>query len=445
MAQESALSSSSAPPGRGLEESNAQARSITQRLAAKAVMARLNRIEGGRINFQDLDQETAFGEESSEFPVSAHLQVLDPRFYARVALGGSIGAAEAWVEGYWQTDDLTSLIRIFARNPQPSSSLESGAARLRRPIERLAHLLRSPTRAGSRRNITAHYDLGNEFFSLFLDPTMMYSCAIFPDEDATLEEASEHKVEHICRKLDLGPQDRVLEIGSGWGHFALHAARVHGCRVLTTTISPKQLKLVRARIAAAGLEDRVEVMLIDYRDLSPDLLGRFDKVVSIEMIEAVGHRYLPAYFETISEMLEPDGEALIQAITIPDQKYDAYRHSVDFIQRHIFPGGLLPSLARMAECVRERTDLRAVDLEDITEHYPKTLRTWRENMLARADAMDDLGLDERFRRLWEYYFSYCEGGFLERVIGDVQLHLAKPHNRSAPRSRQVHRSREVDR
>jgi cyclopropane-fatty-acyl-phospholipid synthase len=432
MAQEGAIPNTPSAAAGELNINRPRRASPLESLLRRLVLARLGRLRSGRLEVVDGRQRWTFGATSEEFPVAATLEVLDPGFYRALGLRGSIGAAEAYSAGLWKVDDLTALIRIFVRNTEHLQGRERWLARLRHPLSRLTHVLRLNSRSGSRRNISAHYDLSNEFFATFLDPTMMYSCAVFATEDMSLEHAQVEKVDRLCRKLDLQPGERVLEIGTGWGYFAMHAAGKYGCRVVTTTISERQFDLAKERIAAAGLEDQVEVLMLDYRDLPSAGLGLFDKLASIEMIEAVGHRYLPLYFETIGSMLEPSGLAAIQAITISDQKYDRYRRSVDFIQRHIFPGALLPSMARISECVRRRTDLRLADLEDITAYYPPTLAHWRESLLGEVAALESLGMDEPFRRLWDYYFSYCEAGFTERVIGDVQILLAKPLNRRAP-------------
>jgi cyclopropane-fatty-acyl-phospholipid synthase len=355
-------------------------------------------------------------------------------FWERIAWGGSIGAAEAYCEGHWSTPDLVAVIRIFARNQKALQGMDSGTAAISAPIRRFLHYLRSNTKSGSIRNISAHYDTGNDFFSKFLDSTLSYSCAIFPDHTSSLETAQQWKLEMICKKLELRPSDHVLEIGTGWGGLAIHAARKHGCRVTTTTISQQQFDYAAKAVTAAGLESLVTVLKTDYRDLPRELLKRqregFDKLVSIEMIEAVGHRYLPLYFEVVSRMLKPDGLALLQAITIPDQRYDDYRRSVDFIQQYIFPGGLVPSLARIQECIKTSTDLGLVNLEDLTLHYARTLAVWSQRFKSQQDSIAALGLTEEERRKWMYYFGYCEGGFRERIIGDVQILLGKPLNRS---------------
>jgi cyclopropane-fatty-acyl-phospholipid synthase len=398
------------------------------RLARRVVRARLADIGDGRIELIEGTQRSRLGGDS-DFTLRASLEVRDTRFWRRALLGGGIGAAEAYADGLWRSDHLTDLLRIMARNLESAGRLEAGLSRLRGLLERLRHRLRGNDRTGSRRNIAAHYDLGNEFFASFLDPTMMYSCAVFPRPDASLEEASRHKLDLVCRKLGLAPGVSVVEIGTGWGGFALHAAGEYGCEVVTTTISRRQEELARRRVLAAGLADRVEVLRLDYRDLPASLGRRFDRLASIEMIEAVGHRFLPRYMQVVSDLLRPDGLALIQAITINDQRYEAYRRSVDLIQRHIFPGGLLPSLGRILESLRDATDLRLSGLEEITPHYARTLRAWRRRFAAATDSLAKLGLPRRFQRLWEYYFCYCEAGFRERVIGDYQLVFAKPRHR----------------
>ncbi len=331
------------------------------------------------------------------------------------------------MDGLWSCDDLVTLVRIAARAMEAGDRARERLLPLVGPVQRTAWRLRANTRARSRERIAAHYDLGNELFSRFLDETMMYSSGIFERPDATLHEASVAKLERICRTLDLGPDDHVLEIGSGWGGFALHAAGRYGCRVTTTTISRAQHEHAVAAVRAAGLSDRVEVLLEDYRDLR----GSYDKLVSIEMIEAVGWEHLDTYFRVCSERLKPDGAMLLQAIVASDRAYRVERASVGFINAFVFPGGTLPSLAAI-ERSTGRTDLRSVRLEDITAHYAPTLRIWRENFLAAWPELRDHGYDERFRRVWELYLAYCEAGFEERRIQDVQLLLAKPRFRAEP-------------
>jgi cyclopropane-fatty-acyl-phospholipid synthase len=290
------------------------------------------------------------------------------------------------------------------------------------------HALRRNTKSGSQRNIAAHYDLGNEFFQLFLDPTLTYSSGIFETPKATMEEASIAKYERLCQKLRLGSEDHVLEIGTGWGGFALHAAGRHGCRVTTTTISRSQYQLACKRVEQAGLADRIEVLLEDYRDLS----GSYDKLVSIEMIEAVGHEQLETFFDVCGERLKPDGVMVLQGITVPDKDFEAHVRSIDFIKRYIFPGGELVSVGAMNDAASRASGLRLTHLEDLTPHYAETLRRWRSRMFENLPRMRDLGLDDRFLRMWEFYLYYCEGGFEERSIGLVQAVFENPGARRAP-------------
>lgn len=352
----------------------------------------------------------------------ATLRVRDPEFYRRTALNGSVGAAEAYMDGMWDCDDLVSLVRILVRNRDRLDAMERGFARLGGALLRAWATLNRNTRAGSRRNIAAHYDLGNEFFKLFLDENLMYSSAIYATADESLETASTRKLDRICQKLQLSPETRVVEIGTGWGGFAIHAARTTGCRVTTTTISREQHSLASARVAAAGLQDRVKVLLTDYRELS----GRYDRLVSIEMIEAIGHQYLDTYFSKVSGLLENDGMALIQAITIEDYRYQQALRSVDFINRYIFPGSFIPSINAMLGSATQVSDMKLFNLEDIGPSYALTLREWRRRFHAQHDQVRAMGYPERFVRMWDFYLAYCEGGFLERSIGDVQMLLVKP-------------------
>lgn len=399
---------------------------LRDKILRRMVWRRLESIADGRLVIEDGAQRCTFGSHRDS-SLAATVWVRDPRSYGHLVLGGSLGAAESYIRGYWDCDDLTSLVRIFCRNAAVSTDLEGGPARLLSPLHRVGHLLRRNTTSGSRRNIEAHYDLGNEFFSLFLDETMAYSCAIFSPPDSNLYEASVAKFDRICRKLELRADDHVLEIGSGWGGFAIHAAQRYGCRVTTTTISRRQYEFTRRQVKAADLEDKVTVLCEDYRALT----GSYDKLVSIEMIEAVGHEYFDTYFRVCSDCLKPDGMMLLQAILIPDQRYDRYRRSADFIQRYIFPGGCLPSVGAICRSVGRVTDLSLFHLEDITPHYAETLARWRQRFEANLDRIRKLGFGEDFTRTWEFYFCYCEGGFRERVIGDVQILLTKPRCRRA--------------
>ena len=390
--------------------------------------ARLTGLRNGQITLVEGAARHVYGDRSGRCALGATIHVHDPRFWSEIAFGGSIGAGEAYMQGYWSTDDLTALVRILLLNREVLDGMETGLTRLTAPLQKGLHWLNRNTRAGSRRNIAAHYDLGNDFFELFLDPTLMYSCAIFERPDMTLEQAQRARLDRICRKLKLTAGDHLLEIGTGWGGMAIHAAQHYGCRVTTTTLSREQYELARSRIAAAGLSGRITLLLEDYRDLD----GCYDKLVSIEMIEAVGHEFYDAYFGQCCRLLADHGLMLLQAITIADQRYEAARRSVDFIQRHIFPGSTIPSVTAMLDSITRASDMRLVHLEDIGPHYATTLRLWRENFLRHRDAVSRLGYPESFLRMWEFYLCYCEGGFEERALGDVQMVLAKPGNRRAP-------------
>jgi cyclopropane-fatty-acyl-phospholipid synthase len=394
-------------------------------LARQAVTARLGQLRHGRITLREGDAAASWGDPAAA-PIE--LVVRDPRFYAAVAFGGAVGAGEAYAEGWWTTDDLTGTVRLLLRNRAALEGLETGWARLVRPVRRLAHALNANTRRGSRRNIQAHYDLGNDFFRLFLDDTLTYSCGLFERPDASLRDASVAKYARIAALLDLRSTDHLVEIGTGWGGFAIHAASRHGCRVTTTTISEEQFRLATRRVAEAGLADRVTVVRQDYRDLR----GTYDKLASIEMIEAVGHEHYGTFFRQCAGLLAPHGRAAIQAITIADERYEAARREVDFIKRHIFPGGCIPSRAVLCQAAAA-TDLRLVQDDEIGLHYAETLRRWRGNLRSSRDRIAALGFDDRFQRLWEFYFCYCEGGFLEGAIGTAQLLFAKPAaNLTAP-------------
>ena len=358
---------------------------------------------------------------------SVTLQIHDPGFYRALATHGSVGAGQAYMDGLWQCSDLVALIQLLVRNRDLLDGMETGSARLGGLAMKALHALRRNTREGSRRNIAAHYDLGNEFFGLFLSPDLMYSSAYWEGADDTLEAASTRKLDLICRKLALGPDDHVLEIGTGWGGFALHAARHYGCRVTTTTISREQHDLAAARIAEAGLGGRITLLQSDYRDLR----GQYDKLVSIEMIEAVGAEFQDSYFGQIGRLLKPDGLALVQAITIEDHRYAQALESVDFIKRHVFPGCFIPSISAMLASKTRSSDLALIALEDFGLSYARTLQAWRERFLAQLRAVRAQGFDERFIRLWEFYLAYCEGGFRERSIGVAHLVLAKPGWRPA--------------
>lgn len=384
-----------------------------------AVLGRLSRIRSGTLLVEDGDGAVQLGRPAAD-GLSARIAVRDPRFWRRAALGGSLGAGESYADGDWETDDLTAVVRVLARNQDALAGLERGLAWIRRPADAAFAALRRNTRAGSRRNIADHYDLGNDFFALMLDPTLTYSSAVFDPPEATLEEASLRKLDLMSARLELRPGDHLLEIGTGWGSMALHAASRYGCRVTTTTISRAQRELARERVARAGLADRVTVLLSDYRDLS----GRYDKIVSIEMIEAIGAEQHRTFFRRCAELLAPGGRLAVQAITMADRHYERARREVDFIKRHIFPGSCIPSITALLTAATRSSDLRLRQLEDYGLHYARTLATWRENLESRRAQLERIS-DERFRRLWRFYLCYCEGGFHERHVSVVQMLFAR--------------------
>ena len=394
-------------------------------LARRVVRARLASLQNGQIVVTENGRHESFGAVTDDQPLTVQLTINDPRFYSDIAFGGAVGAGESYIQGFWSCDELTTLVRILVKNRDVLLDMDSGTAHLTRPLQKMFHWLNRNTRNGSRRNIAAHYDLGNDFYALWLDRRMMYSSAIFERVDMSLEAASAAKLDRICRKLSLSPEDHVLEIGTGWGGFAIYAAENYGCRVTTTTISRQQHDFAKDAIARAGLQDRITLLQSDYRDLD----GQYDKLVSIEMIEAVGHEYHDTYFKKCCELLKRDGLMLLQAITIADQHYERAKKTVDFIKRYIFPGGCLTSVTAMSSTLTRVTDMRIVDLDDIGPHYATTLRHWRERFFDNIDRVRGMGFSEEFIRMWQYYLCYCEGGFLERAIGNVQMLMMRPDAR----------------
>jgi cyclopropane-fatty-acyl-phospholipid synthase len=388
-------------------------------LARAGVGAVLGRVSQGRIDVVEGSRERSFGPPEAE--LTATIEVNDPAAW-RGPLRGSVGLGETYVDGLWETDDLVTLIRIAARELREMDGLRGAIARPRGLWHRVRHLVPENTRVGSRHNISAHYDLGNELFESFLDKRMMYSCAYFSDPGATLEQAQLAKLDRICERLRLGPGNHLLEIGTGWGGMAIHAARRSGCRVTTTTISHEQYELARQRVREAGLEDQVTVLLQDYRDLE----GRYDRLVSVEMIEAVGWQYFDDYFRRCDQLLTNDGLMLLQAITIDDRIYEIEKAAKSFANTHVFPGGCLPSESLITSCLERVTSMKQVWIDDITAHYPPTLAEWRQRFFAAWEKLRSRGYDERFRRLWDFYLSSSEAGFRERRIGDVQALFAKP-------------------
>ena len=389
-------------------------------IARHALFRLLSKLDGGRIEVVDPDgRRFAFGPPTASLHTT--VTVRDRAAYRHV-FRGSTGLADTYMAGEWDVDDLVTLFRIAARNMGPLDRLRARWHPLLHGVQRMARTVPRNDRWGSRRNIAAHYDLGNDLFELFLDPAMVYSCAYFESPDASLADAQTAKLDRICRALDLRPGERLLEIGTGWGALAIHAAREYGALVTTTTISQEQHDLAVARIRAAGLADSVTVLLRDYRDLG----GTYDKLVSVEMIEAVGWQYFATFFRRCSELLAPDGAMLLQAITIDESAYEVEKASRSFANTHVFPGGCLPSLPVIQHNVDEHTDLRPVWLDDITDHYVTTVARWREAFERNAGRAAQLGYDEPFQRMWRLYLAYVEAGFAERRIGDIQLLLAKP-------------------
>ncbi len=385
---------------------------------------KLGALKKGRLTIQDEKELRIFGEMEPIDNPSAHITVLKSDFYSRVSLGGSIGAGESYADQSWTCDNLPGLVRIFVANRDILASVDSGLGSLLQPLERLLHKARKNSVGGSKENIFAHYDLGNEFFQLFLDETMMYSCGIFPEASSSMFEASTEKNDRICRKLGLKSTDHLLEIGTGWGSFAVHAAKNYGCQVTTTTISRAQHDMAKERIQKEGLEDRIELMFEDYRDLK----GSYDKLVSIEMVEAVGLDHLGEYFRVCGERLKSSGSMMLQAIIIREEFYEQARKSVDFIQKHIFPGSGIPSVSSLVGAAAENSNLRLFHQEDITAHYVRTLRAWTERLVSNKSEFLALGYPERLYRLWQFYFAYCEGGFHEKSIGLVQMLFTKPES-----------------
>ena len=388
--------------------------------AARLVLGRLERITEGRLHVRQGTASWTFGAPAAD-GLEASIEVLDARFWSALLLRGSVGAGESYVRGEWRSSELPAVVRLLVRNRTALESLEGGMAMLARPALKLVHALRRNTRAGAERNIRAHYDLSNEFYALFLDPSLTYSCAFFDQPGVSLENAQHAKIARICEKLELKQSDHLLEIGTGWGALAIHAAREYGCRVTTTTISAAQHEVATRRVRDAGLEDRVTLLRQDYRELT----GSFDKLVSVEMIEAVGARYLDTFLATCARLLRPDGRMVLQAITIDDRLYDAALRSVDFIQRYVFPGAFIPSVNAISASLTRATDLRLFGLEDIGAHYVPTLASWRSALLSRADEVHALGFDDEIVRLYEFYFAYCEGGYAERQLSNVQMLFTK--------------------
>ncbi|WJG09956.1 cyclopropane-fatty-acyl-phospholipid synthase family protein [Aliiglaciecola sp. LCG003] len=398
---------------RSLSWSNKLCRSIMLRIFASLPQGQLVIKENGV--FVD-----AFGERDSD--LHAEIDIHDMSTYKKLLFGGSVASGETYTDGSWTTPNLTNVIRIFARNLDMLDAWESKMEWLALPIRKIRHLANKNSQTGAKKNISAHYDLGNKLYTRFLDNSMMYSSAIYPAADASLAEAQDYKLRVICEKLQLNESDHLLEIGTGWGGLAIYAAKHYGCRVTTTTISDEQHAYASQWIAREGLQNKITLLKEDYRLLE----GQYDKLVSIEMIEAVGKEYLPTFFKKCSSLLKNHGVMLLQAITINDQRLESYSKNVDFIQKHIFPGGYLPSHLLINQHLKSHTDMMIRDLHDIGLDYAKTLQDWHQQLLENKEVLATEGYDERFMKMWRYYFSYCEGGFLERTISTVQLVLSKP-------------------
>ncbi len=399
--------------------------SWSTQLAKKLIHKKLSKIQFGQIKLIDEQDEYNFGEIDACYTLHARINVKNMSFYSKILLGGSIAAGETYMRGDWDSDDLLSLVRIMVLNRDLLTQLDSGLSWVQKCTDLPFHILNNNSKKGSKRNIQAHYDIGNELYKLFLDESMMYSSAIYATRSVSLYEGSIHKLDIVCKKLQLSDKDHLLEIGTGWGALALHAAQQNGCRVTTTTISEEQYFLAMERVKAAGLTDKITVLKKDYRDIH----GKFDKLVSIEMLEAVGYQHYDTFFRKCNSLLKDDGLMVLQTITITDQYYQYAKRSVDFIQRYIFPGGCLPSINVLTDCISRKTDMRLHHMDDFSEHYARTLRDWRDRFVASIDKVRKLGYSDQFIRMWEFYLCYCEGGFLERSIGVVQLTLRKPLNR----------------
>lgn len=401
------------------------------KVARKLVHKQLEGLHTGCLHIEENGEVFTFGQPVNETELVARLIVHDASCYSDIMTGGSIGAAESFMTGDWSSPDLTMLVRVMVRNIDILDQLEGGLALISKPLLKIFHHFNQNSAKGSRRNIAAHYDLGNDLFEAFLDPTMMYSSGIFPTAEASMEEASLNKLKIICEKLQLTDTDHVVEIGTGWGGFAIYAAKHYGCKVTTTTISQQQFNLAQQRVKDEGLEDKITLLLEDYRDLKKEYAGQFDKLVSIEMIEAVGWKFYNTFFSHCSALLKPNGIALIQAITIADQRYEQARKDVDFIQRYIFPGSCIPSITALLNASTQASDLNLVQAQDFGLHYARTLKAWQDTFNQKSQQITEFGYSEDFKRMWQFYLSYCEGGFAERSIGVNHLVFAKPEARMA--------------
>ena len=387
----------------------------------KLILRWLDGFSKGHLTLIDGNERLEFDESKQQATIHATIKVNHARAYWHILKNGTLGAGESYMNGDWSSDDLTNVIELMVANMDALQNLNGKRGVVAKTLSLITRVINANSLLGSRRNIAAHYDLGNDFFKLFLDPTMMYSSAIYQHQSQSLQEASVNKLQRICEKLDLQPSDHLLEIGTGWGGLAIHAAKHFGCQVTTTTLSKEQHDYAVEAIEAEALSDKITVVMQDYRELR----GKYNKLVSVEMIEAVGHEFLPSYFKQCNDLLTDDGIMLIQAITIADQRYHWYRKSTDFIQKYIFPGGCLPSTEIISQHLAKHTQMQLVHLEDITKHYAQTLKDWRLGFFAQMDAVKEQGYPQWFIRMWEYYLCYCEGGFNARSIQTGQYVFAK--------------------
>jgi len=397
---------------------------LLNQLAKRIVLSKLDNMDTGLLQIVDEGHMFQFGDPALS-DLKAIITVRDASFYSSLAFGGSVGVGEAYVRGDWDCNDLTTLVRLFLINRDVVDDVDKGSSSISAIMNKCFHWLNKNTRTGSKRNISAHYDIGNKLFELMLDNTMMYSSAVYTDAESSLEQASINKMRRLCDKLELTEQDHLLEIGTGWGGLAIYAASQYGCRVTTTTISQQQYDYAYQLIKQNGLQDRITLLLEDYRDLH----GQYDKLVSVEMIEAVGLEHLDVYFAKCSSLLKPEGLMCLQSITIQDQRFEQAKKEVDFIQKYIFPGGSLPSITAISQALTNSTDMSIYDIDDIGRHYARTLADWRERFFQNENKLKKIGYDDSFIRLWEFYLCYCEGGFMERSISTVQAVFSKPSYR----------------
>lgn len=400
-----------------LKEQTPSKQTFIQKIFRKKFIQLFNQIDDGYILVDDPIEQLSFGSSDSE--LQCHIRVNDINTYTKLALAGSNGSSEAYIEGLWQCDNPTNLIRVLLRNRKQLDRMETGVAKFAQFLYQNWHKLNKNSKTGSKKNIAAHYDLGNQFFRLFLDKRMMYSSALY-SKDEDLETASDRKLQRICDTLEINQSDNIVEIGSGWGGFACYAAATTGCKVTTITISQEQFEEAKARVQRESLGDLVTVKLVDYRDID----GQYDKLVSIEMIEAVGHQYLAGYFNKINQLLKPGGRALIQAIVIDDERYQQALKEVDYIKRFIFPGSFIPCYSLIKSTASDK-GLTLEEIHDMGSSYALTLLDWRKRFYQQIDAIDQLGYDDKFKRMWEFYLCYCEGGFAERSISVGQILFKK--------------------